>query len=271
MPSPLKRTKTLVLMLLLAAGITSCARHGIVTVETSNSQARGVLIGDVGPVKEGTLETIRLADVSPGVIDWGIGYGRVGGPEAPMGETLFLGGKPVRTQGRPSDDARFVGPFAVGLAPGQNPAARYRSAPAMQSASLSDMLSDLAGAYERPVLMVGVVQFETLQGDEGTDGQSQPQSFRNSEALLIAVVARSEEILTPISRRVFYVPEEMEGLVDDLWICKAAVLSNPPRDWRSAGSQLGENITSIVSVDPTRSRVTGGEVDVYLLSSLVQP
>ncbi len=222
-------------------------------------------------MREGALETLRRADMSDGVIDWGIGFGTTGGIDSAMSQFMFVGGSPVGPAGVENPSARFIGPFAVGLAPDQKPAARYRSAPGMGSTTLADLLTDLASVYERPVLAVGRVRFDRLESDGGLDGQAAPRTFRNTEALLIALVVRHEEILNPARSRVFYVPAGMEGTVDDLMLASAAIITNPPRNWRDGDAQLRERIQAVVPVDPATSRVSVGEVDIYLIDSIVQP
>src|SRR5690606_24086782 len=122
------------------------------------------------------------------VIDWGIGYGTTEGAGAPLGETMFLDGQAVSGTSPAAGNPRFLGPFAVGIAPDQKPAARYRSAPRMKSTSVADLLSDLAMTFEQPVLVVGTVHFDRLGTGTGLDNQSTARTLRNTEALFVAVV-----------------------------------------------------------------------------------
>lgn len=261
----------LVVSTFLIVGATSCARHGIKVVETSNSNSEAIIIGQANPVREGNLEVLRLADVSDGVIQWGFGYGTTAGPDAPYGEVLFVSGKPLMNAGTSRGEARFLGPFAVGLAPDQYPAARHRAAPSMQSVPVADLLADLAMEYDDPILVVGTVEFSRLEGDGGFDGSAPTHSSRNAQALFIAITAQSEDILTATSTRIFHIPEDMAGLTDDLFVARAGILADIPRNWRLAGEELAGQVEEIVPVDPFKSRVSVRELDVYLLGSLQQP
>jgi hypothetical protein len=267
----LRHLAPLALSTLLLAGATSCARHGIKVVETSNSKSEAILIGEVNPIREGKLRMLRLSDVSDGVFTWGFGYGTTAGPDAPYGEVLFVDGKPLMNAGEARGDSRFLGPFAVGLAPDQYPAARHRGAPSMQSVPVADLLADLAMDYNDPILVVGIVEFSRLEGDGGLDGEAPAHSSRNADALFIAVAAQSEDVLTVTSSRFFPIPEDMAGLTDDLFVARAGVLRDIPRNWRLAGAELAGQVEEIVPVDPFKSRVSVRELDVYLLGSIQQP
>ncbi len=267
-PAQLARLFIVVLVSTLSAG---CARNSLVVVEQSNSMARGIVVGDITPVRLGTLETIRRADISAGVIGWGLGYGETPSQPGVLREAIFVDGIAI---GRASEEAgagpgngRLVGPFAAGIPPSSNPAMRYRFQPGTGSVLVADVANDAANQYEFPVVAVGVVRFDRLETGSGLDGRSASQSFRNVDALFVGIITRSEDLLEENTRRVFFIPPGEEGLVDELFVGVAAILNSTPANWQHSGGELAAAIRSVHSVDPSRSRIASGSINVYLIKS----
>jgi hypothetical protein len=261
----------LFVVILFAALSSGCARNSLVIVEQSNSTARGIVIGDVRPVRLGTLETIRRADISPGVISWGLGYGETPSEPGVLREAIFVDGVAIsRASGGAGGDlgnGRLVGPFAAGLEPSSNPAARYRFQAESGSVLLADAVNDIAGAFESPVVIVGVVRFAQLETGTGLDGKSANQSFRNVDVLFVGAVSRSEELLEDETLRVFFIPPGEEGLVDELYVGVAGILKSTPRNWQHSEGELAANVESVHSVDASRSRVASGSMNLYLIKA----
>jgi hypothetical protein len=267
-PAKLAQLFVVILLSTFAAG---CARNSLVVVEQSNSMARGIVIGDITPVRLGTLETIRRADISPGVIGWGLGYGETPSQPGVLREAIFVDGVAIsRASGEAGGDlgnGRLLGPFAAGIEPSSNPAMRYRFQPQAGSVSVADVANDAANKFENPVVAIGVLRFDQLETGAGLDGRSESQSFRNVDALFVGIITRSEDLLEEDTRRVFFIPPGEEGLVDELFVGVAAILKSTPRNWQHSEGELAANVLSVHSVDAARSRIASGSFNVYLIKS----